>query len=386
MGAYVAQEDVRHHVHEIQEDPAGILLAFRVPGLLVAPGEGEPLHAARDGLHLGGGVPMADDEMVAYGVGDPAQVQVYDVLRFYFLHAEHHGFHQGVGRGGSAGLLHAVYTCAFKGTQRPARLARGAFFPASMKTGPVIGHEVIRLDAVDSTNNYAADRLARQELRHGTAIVAMEQTAGRGQRGRQWDTAKGLDLALSVVLLPEQLAAMEQFGLAKAAALAVHDVVADCLAQAGADPSEVRIKWPNDVLVGRKKIAGILIVNELSGGLVASSIVGIGLNVNSRGWPQEHGATSVALATGRPQDLDGVLGRLCGRMEHWWCTLLQAPARVAAAYTACLWARDRFCNFTLDGEPFNARPLDVDGTGRLLVETADGVVAAYHLDRLRFQR
>lgn len=255
-----------------------------------------------------------------------------------------------------------------------------------MEHKPAIGHRVVLLDSVDSTNNFAAKGLARHELQHGTAILAMEQTAGRGQRGRVWSTADGLDIAASIVLLPEALAAVDQFMLSRMASLAVHDVVADALREAGSDPAEVRIKWPNDILIGRSKVAGILIVNELKGPWLASAIIGIGLNVNSRGWPEAYRATSLVQETRTVHKLRTVLDRLCARLEHWWRLLAKEPAVLADAYASRLWALGRFTAFTLDGQPLTARPLDVDASGRLLVEQASGAVAAYSLERLRFVR
>ena len=136
----------------------------------------------------------------------------------------------------------------------------------------IIGRTFIELDSVDSTNKYAADLVAAKKAPHGTVILAHEQTHGRGQRGRIWKSAAGLDIALSVVLQPDSLRAGDQFALSMAAALAVHDVVADAMRVSVARGREsVRIKWPNDVLIDRRKVSGILIKNEIVGGLVAST-------------------------------------------------------------------------------------------------------------------
>lgn len=255
-----------------------------------------------------------------------------------------------------------------------------------MDDRPRIGHRVVELDSVDSTNSYASRGLARGELGHGTAVVALEQTGGRGQRGRQWTTAKGEDLAASFVLQPQGLAVRRQFALSKAVALAVHGLVCEVLEAAGKDPTPVRIKWPNDVLVDRNKVAGILIANELHGEQLASSIVGIGVNVNSGGWPSDFLATSLLQETRVRQDLRGLLGRLCAGLDRWWERMREEPDAVATAYRDRLWALDRFAPFLLDGQPWTARPLDVDDTGRLLVEDDRGHVAAYGLERLRFVR
>ena len=255
-----------------------------------------------------------------------------------------------------------------------------------MESYPTIGHRVIQLPSVDSTNNYAAMGIARQELRHGTAIMALEQTAGKGQRGREWSTSTGLDLAASMVLIPMDFPAMDQFNLSKAAALAVHDVVADALGKAGRDVAAVRIKWPNDVLIDRHKVAGILIVNELKGSRLASAIVGVGINVNSTGFANELAATSLVQETRVVHDLDPLFALLCKRMEHWWTLLLENPTHVSDSYAEQLWARNRFSSFTLDGVEFTARPVGVDDSGRLIVEDEAGHVTAYGLERLRFRR
>ena len=256
----------------------------------------------------------------------------------------------------------------------------------SMERYPTIGNRVIQLLSVDSTNNYAAMGIARQELRHGTAIMALEQTAGKGQRGREWSTSPGLDLAVSMVLIPENFQAMDQFKLAKAAALAVHDVVADALRKSGRDASAVRIKWPNDVLIHRNKVAGILIVNELKGSRLASAIIGVGINVNSTGFASELAATSLVQETRVVNDLGQLMAHLCDRMEHWWTVLTKTPTTVSDGYAEQLWAKNRFSSFTLDGAEFIARPLGVDEAGRLIVEDENGKVEAYGLERLRFVR
>jgi BirA family biotin operon repressor/biotin-[acetyl-CoA-carboxylase] ligase len=256
--------------------------------------------------------------------------------------------------------------------------------PGAMGTR-VIGTVFISLDSVDSTNKYAADLVAQDKAPHGTVILAHEQTAGRGQRGRTWKSAKGLDLAASVVLRPDWLNADRQFILAQAAALAVHDVVAEAMRTAVDGRGEqVRIKWPNDVLIDRRKVAGILIQNELSGIKVATSIIGIGINVNSSELEAELHATSLRMETGLEQDLKALLIRLCQRLEHWLDLAEAQDPELPLRYATLLWSRNRFADMELDGAPYSARPMDVDPSGRLLVEDASGQVQAFGLDRLRF--
>ncbi|MBK8500568.1 MAG: biotin--[acetyl-CoA-carboxylase] ligase [Flavobacteriales bacterium] len=237
---------------------------------------------------------------------------------------------------------------------------------------------VITFDQVASTNKTAAELLSLSKVDHGTVILAHEQTDGRGQRGRSWVAAPGLDVTLSIVVKPHGLRADAQFAIGKVAALAVHDTVRNYVA------NEVRIKWPNDVLVDRRKIAGILIKNDLVGELVMASIIGIGINVNNTSFDPELVATSIAMESGNTVDRMEVAQLLLDRFNHWWEKWDRNRGDGLVSYTDRLWTRGRWAEMTLDGEQITARAMDVDELGRLIVEHEDGQVQAYGLDRLRF--
>lgn len=241
-----------------------------------------------------------------------------------------------------------------------------------------IGVPLLTFDSLESTNKTAAELLAMSKVGHGAAILAHVQTDGRGQRGSSWASAPGKDVAVSIVLKPTGLRADNQFALGKVAALAVSDVVRMHV------QADVRVKWPNDVLVERRKIAGILIKNEVIGELVVSSIVGIGINVNGTDLPPDLVATSLAVECGREFDLTLVVEQLFERFAHWWGKWSDAPEDGLMSYSDRLWTRGRWADMVLDGTPISARTMDVDPTGRLIVEHEDGRVAAYGLDRLRF--
>lgn len=249
----------------------------------------------------------------------------------------------------------------------------------------VIGQQFIELKSVGSTNKYAAEQLAKGKLRHGAVIMAHEQTAGRGQRGRVWKSGTGLDLACSVVLLPEKMRASEQFVLAKMTALAVHDVVAETMKlAAGLGGGAVRIKWPNDILIDRKKISGILIKNEITGTRLHSCIVGIGINVNTTELDADFNATSLRMETGHIIDRMDLLEDLCVRIEHYWSAYERGADKSASDYTRSLWNRGLITELELDNKPFSARPMDVDAEGRLMVEDEKGKVRTFGTERLRF--
>jgi len=154
------------------------------------------------------------------------------------------------------------------------------------------------LDTVDSTNSEALRRL--EELPHGTVLAAREQTAGRGQRGNTWFTAPGKNLTFSIVLKDLRLRAAESIRLNFLTSVAVARYLR-------AQGIEAHIKWPNDIYVKGGKICGMLIENNLDGAMLGASVIGIGLNVNQREFPQLAHATSMACRTGKEYDLETAL-------------------------------------------------------------------------------
>ncbi len=244
----------------------------------------------------------------------------------------------------------------------------------------MFGDPTLTFDRIDSTNKTAAELLSLSKVGHGAVILAHDQSDGRGQRGSSWRSVPGLDLTLSIVADPRALRADVQFVLAKIAALAVYDVVREHV------NDNVRIKWPNDILVERRKVAGILIKNDIVGDLVMNSVIGIGLNVNNTVFDPDLVATSLALETGRTFDRMEVMRLLLARFEHWWLKWDGARDEGLVSYSDRLWTRGRWADMLLDGEPITARPMDVDQLGRLIVERENGEVHAFGLDRLRFAK
>ena len=218
---------------------------------------------------------------------------------------------------------------------------------------------VIWLDSIDSTNSEALRRLP--ELPSGTVLAAREQTAGRGQRGNRWFTEPGQNLTFSVVLKDLALPAQESMQLNYLASLAV----VSYLASRGV---EAFVKWPNDLYAGGRKICGMLLENTLApGGILAASVVGIGINVNQRAFPQLANATSLTLCTGRRYDLETELQAFLAVFEGL-LPQLGAPT-LRAAYTARLFRLGvpaRYHDLLRDCE-FTGVIQDVEPDGRLRV-------------------
>ena len=203
---------------------------------------------------------------------------------------------------------------------------------------------------------------------HGDAVVAVEQTAGRGQRGNTWSSRAGENLTFSLVWEADFLAAKEQFVLSEAVALAVVDTLAGY-------GIEATVKWPNDIYVGHKKICGILIEHDLGvAGRLARTIVGIGLNVNQTEFEEWiPNPTSIALLTGERRGTNDVFGDLYEALEHRFEQLKDARQQVQADYLGHLYRLNKPSTYALpNGKRFRGTIRDVRPTGELLVEHEEG--------------
>jgi BirA family transcriptional regulator, biotin operon repressor / biotin---[acetyl-CoA-carboxylase] ligase len=168
-----------------------------------------------------------------------------------------------------------------------------------------------RIDLLDctSTNDEAA-RLARAGARHGTVVIAESQRAGRGRDGRVWQSPKGLGLYLSAIVRPPLVLSM-----VPPMTLAIGVGVCDAVRSFGAD---AHLKWPNDLLVSGKKLAGVLVEAQSQGPRLEAVIVGIGVNLGGE-LPADVADSAITLAdaAGASVAREAFVQRLLEHVEHW---------------------------------------------------------------------
>lgn len=213
--------------------------------------------------------------------------------------------------------------------------------------GTGLGAPRLHLRRTDSTSE-RAKALAR-DAPHGLLITAGEQTAGHGRQGRSWSAPAGEGLLMSLVLheWPELLP------------LAAAVAVADCVG------GPARIKWPNDVLVEHRKVAGILVEGRPQEGW---AVLGIGVNVAVRAFPDELRDIAGSLG-GSPADVEPFLARLLGALEG----RLAAPAdEIVAAWRE----RDALAGRRITWNGGAGTAAGIDGRGRLVVDLGDGASTA----------
>ncbi|WP_082455476.1 biotin--[acetyl-CoA-carboxylase] ligase [Hymenobacter sp. AT01-02] len=234
-----------------------------------------------------------------------------------------------------------------------------AIYPQTLFTG----QQLVWLPECASTNTEAHNLAVQNRATDGCCVITDKQTAGRGQRGNQWEAAPGENLTLSVIWHPSFLPAADQFQLSQVVALAVHDWGSALL---GADPA-LRVKWPNDIFFGQQKLGGILIENTLNGSKIQYSIVGIGLNINQREF-EVSTATSLTCLTGRAYSLPTIVARLLECLERRYLQLRAGRVgALRADYLRVLYRYQEEHSYEIEGRRVTGQIVGVDEHGRLAV-------------------
>ncbi len=232
----------------------------------------------------------------------------------------------------------------------------------------IIGKEIVALDTVSSTMDEAF-RLGMEGVPEGTVVCAETQSKGRGRLGRAWVSPKGKGIYFSVILRPSSLPPSQLPQLTLMSAVALAEAVNDI---AGID---ARIKWPNDILVADKKLAGILTELRAEVDQVKFIVIGVGLNVNTAAHQLIEGATSLKIESGKTLSRVEVMQLILRSMEKWYGKLLSGKANeVMEAWkerSATLKNRVRITDPTGITEGV---AIDLDSDGALLIRKDNGVV------------
>ena len=240
------------------------------------------------------------------------------------------------------------------------------------------GQQLIWLPVCASTNSEAQKLILQNRASDGCTIITDFQTAGRGQRGNQWEAAPAENLMLSVVWQPTFLAATQQFRLSQAVALGLHDWATALLSP---DP-KLKLKWPNDLYYGDQKLGGILIENSLSGAKIQHSIIGIGLNINQQTFDVST-ATSLGRLTGRAYLREVLAARLLESLERRYLQLRAGQVgQLRQAYLATLYRYQETHGFEVGGRRVSGQIVGVEEDGRLAVAIA-GELRRFGLQEIR---
>jgi BirA family biotin operon repressor/biotin-[acetyl-CoA-carboxylase] ligase len=239
------------------------------------------------------------------------------------------------------------------------------------------GIEVIRLEETESTQEVTR-HLLRERAQHAPLLVtARHQRAGRGRDDHRWLSSPGDDLLMSLLWAPRRLPAARQFALSMAAALATAQLV-DLFVTGGA------VKWPNDIIVSGKKIAGILIENTISGEHLDTTLIGIGVNINETSFPASlPDAISLRMLTGRDYDPDTLLETLTTHLlSHLQRIDNEELETLQRNYEERLYRRGETSLFRTEQGTLKAVITGIDEWGRLLLTTGDGITRPYGMEEV----
>lgn len=238
-----------------------------------------------------------------------------------------------------------------------------------------IGRELIEEPLLDSTNSYMAELLKKSSLLEGLVVWAKSQTQGRGQRGNTWESEVNKNLTLSIVLFPTFLNLDKQFLLNKVISLGVANFIQHYLEENGTVPKDsVKIKWPNDIYAGNKKIAGILIENTLRNNQIINSVIGIGININQVEFKSKSiNPTSLQMLTTKDYDLRKCLEKLCSFIEAEYLHLKAFQFQsIDSAYKTMLYQLEQWHRYSIKGKDTNAKITGISPEGKLMLNSQEG--------------
>ena len=241
-----------------------------------------------------------------------------------------------------------------------------------------IGNHCIKLDEITSTNDWLMSRISNKKFLEGTVVVASSQTKGKGQRGSQWFSQPYKSLTFSVLLKPKFLSPKHAFDLSICVALAILDSLNKLR-------SGFKIKWPNDIYFEDKKIAGVLIENQMNRFVYQNAVVGIGLNVNQLHFDELSNAISLKQIIGIEFPVEKVMEHICESLEARYLMLRSGHFKeLKNAYMSNLYGLNKLQSFMVDNKKLNGKIIDVLRNGFLQIELMDGKIRDYDIKEIKF--
>ncbi len=237
----------------------------------------------------------------------------------------------------------------------------------------------IKLDKINSTNIYASSLISQKKAVCDTVVTAKFQNEGKGYGTNQWYSDYGKNVLCSVIVCPDFVKAFDQFRISKITSLAIRD----CLKKEGIDS---QIKWPNDILVKKKKIAGILIENTIQSDFIPYSIIGIGINVNQNIFEKSYyNATSVFNETSKIHATEKIISNLIDNFDYWYTRLETGDVDdIDKEYLKCLYGLNAFLPFKKGTAEFEAMITGVGEAGELFLRRKDGKILKVYFKEIEY--
>ena len=229
-----------------------------------------------------------------------------------------------------------------------------------------VGCEILYFDSIDSTNTKAQE-LAEKGYPSGTLVVADKQIAGKGRRGRNWESPSGCGIFMTLMLKPD-ISPNNASMLTLVSALAVAKALADITGK------DAKIKWPNDIVIDGRKVCGILTEMSAQFDYINNIVIGIGINVNNSSFPEEISATASSLrllSGGKKYRRAEIIEKIMEYFEKYYSIFLETEdlSALVNEYDAMLVNMKKQVKVLDPKEPFEGKAMGITKTGELIVDT-----------------
>ena len=240
---------------------------------------------------------------------------------------------------------------------------------------------IIKLNAIDSTNLYLKKLVRVSDIKSYTVVVADYQTLGRGQLGTTWISESGKNLTFSILINFKNFKIKNSFYLSMAVSLGVLNIVKKNV------KVPVRVKWPNDIMAEKDKVAGILIENTLKGDCIKQSIIGIGLNVHQKVFPTNiNNVTSLLNLKGTNFDKNELLKNIVASIKFYVDFINNNEfEKLKYLYINSLYKFDEPSIFEDKiGTIFSGKIVDISEEGRLVIALENKTIRKFSLKEIKF--
>lgn len=237
---------------------------------------------------------------------------------------------------------------------------------------------IIKLDAIDSTNNYLKKIILNEGINDYTVVTAKFQTQGKGQLGTEWESEHSKNLICSVYKKEINIKVQDQFVISALVSLALIKTLRKV------NLSNMHIKWPNDIMSDNKKICGILIENIVKENYIKDTVIGIGLNVNQTIFNNLPNAASIKNLIGTTCSIDEILKDLVKNIKYCFNELDKSSINsIFEKYEDALFRINKPSTFkNSKGEIFSGYIKGVSRLGKLSVMLEDNLVESYDLKEI----
>ncbi|MGL5894398.1 MAG: biotin--[acetyl-CoA-carboxylase] ligase [Bacteroidales bacterium] len=239
---------------------------------------------------------------------------------------------------------------------------------------------MIHIKETDSTNKEIQKLNSKGKLQEGSVLWCDIQTNGRGQQGNSWESEPYKNLTFSILLYPEFLSLTEHFLLSEMIALSIVEELEQY-------SDGFSVKWPNDIYWNDKKIAGILIENDLIDGTIQSSIIGVGLNLNQKDFiSNAPNPISLTRITGETYDREEFLKMLMSRVYRYYLSLIsEGGVELSSKYFSKLYRSTGYHKYRdLQGVEFSAEIVEVKPSGHIVLRDSNNDKRSFLFKEVEF--